>query len=498
MAYPFARADAVSLEALRRRLQAGLRSRVVADSEGNLSHMVWIPQFVVPAGLFNASGHSWPTADLELGGFYIDAYQCSHADATATDAGAAGVAVSVPGVVPWAGATRDEAATACAERVVGGVPCSLPSLVEWAAVVCIGRLLGIGPRGNVGLGGRDDQDPDEWPYRGVPDPTNGHDGVCLTGTGPGTWSITGDAAGPFDVLGNLSEWQDETAPGHRLAYLLYARIDDAGGIASTDLQVTLDSVESPELWPAAGGILQVEDSGNPGTYELIRYATFSDNGNGTYTLGGLTRGHRGTTAVNHADDKTIALRSEHCIAPNAVSVFVTGVNNTTDPVTCTVHDLQGGHGKAGIAVDDVLHVEAEQMLVTGVSGDAVTVSRGYAGTTITGHADWTDACTHPVGLTKAGVASGPVFLGWFRTFDSRAAIATGLLPGVVSAYPPASDDEAGDQFVLQFGGGGLGGGIVRGGHAGVGASARHGWYLQTVATAATFDWIGFRAVLRVR
>lgn len=58
------------------------------------------------------------------------------------------------------------------------------------------------------------------------------------------------------------------------------------------------------------------------------------------------------------------------------------LNNTTDPVTANITTGQG----VRVIVNDILKVESELLLVTAVSTDAITLSRGYAGTTNAAHA----------------------------------------------------------------------------------------------------------------
>jgi hypothetical protein len=58
------------------------------------------------------------------------------------------------------------------------------------------------------------------------------------------------------------------------------------------------------------------------------------------------------------------------------------LNNTTDPLTFAVTAGQGTYFRAG----DIIRVESELMYVTSVSGDNITVSRGYGGSTNAAHA----------------------------------------------------------------------------------------------------------------
>lgn len=490
--YPFSPVSTTSLESLRRRIVAGLRERVVIDSAGRVSHMVWIPRFKVPANLIKeGQPDAWPASDLQLGGFYVDKYLASRSDATHAAAGSGTAAVSVPGVVAWTNLRRSEAATALAQRTVNGVACRLPYLEEWGALVLIGYLLGFGVRGNTNAG-KDARDADSWERRGTSDPTNV--GATLTGTGPQSWSINGLESGPCDVLGNVHEWINDTAPGGRLTLDSTAQLDDAGGIAASDLQLTFDGVDAIDEWPTVDGVIRMEDALNPGTYEVIKYSTLADNGDGTYTLGGLTRGHRGTTALNHADDRPIELLGEYCVVPKSVSFFVEGLVNVTDPVTFTAHDEVVGYGKAGdgIQIGDTIQVELEQLTVTGVAGDQITATRGANGTTPAPHNDWTLAQVHPAGITKVGAETDPQFLAFFDSFRADGELGGMLLPS--SSQTLQVNAEAGDQFNMRL----RGGAIARGGYHGSGGVAESGFELTMLSEGDAWPFIGFRGVLPVQ
>lgn len=489
MPYPFQSTEEISLESLKRTLEGGLRQRVVIDDGGRVSHMVWIPKFTIPQGLFKSGDvDEWPDAPLDVGGFFIDQFACAKSDATHSAAGSGSVAVSVPGVVAWTNLTHDAARTALAGREVNGVKCRLPFAEEWIAVTIIGRLLDQPLRGNTNAG-RDARDTDTAGNRGVSDPTNA--GATLTGAGPQSWNLSGLPSGPADILGNIYEWINEEVPACRATVFGSAQLDDAGGIALTDLQLTMDGLDEPEMWPATDGVITMEDAGNPGTYEIIKYATFSDNGDDTYTLGGLTRGHRGTTAVNHADNNAIQLLSEFCILPQSSSFLVTGLNNTTDPVTFTVHDIVDGYDNVGVQVGDVIQVEAEQLDVTAVVGDQVTADRGHNSTTPATHADWTRAVTHPHSITLGGTAADPTIIKFFDSFTNGGELQYWGLPSTVQAVQANAD--AGDQFSMRL----RGGVMCRGGYHGSGSAVENGWELLITDSGNAFAFIGFRGVLSV-
>jgi hypothetical protein len=80
----------------------------------------------------------------------------------------------------------------------------------------------------------------------------------------------------------------------------------------------------------------------------------------------------------------------------------TSLNNTTDPVTFNVASGQG----VRIAAGDILRVESELLRVTSVSSDAITVARGFGGSTAAAHAANTPG--EIVGtVSTQGAAVGP-------------------------------------------------------------------------------------------
>lgn len=78
------------------------------------------------------------------------------------------------------------------------------------------------------------------------------------------------------------------------------------------------------------------------------------------------------------------------VAASATTINGTGLANTTDPVTFTV---TSGAVFDGLNLPFVLICESEQLLVTAISTNDITVNRGYDGTTPASHAD-TTAITH--------------------------------------------------------------------------------------------------------
>lgn len=69
------------------------------------------------------------------------------------------------------------------------------------------------------------------------------------------------------------------------------------------------------------------------------------------------------------------------LRPLDTLVITTGLNNTTDPVAFSVTAGTGLYLRAG----DILLVEAEQLRVTAVATDSITVARGFGGSTNVAH-----------------------------------------------------------------------------------------------------------------
>ena len=75
----------LSLKALREQINAQTREVHFLTDDGAITQMVFIPKFTVPAGLFE--GGKFPAQPMNLGGFFVDKYACSHKKATNTARG---------------------------------------------------------------------------------------------------------------------------------------------------------------------------------------------------------------------------------------------------------------------------------------------------------------------------------------------------------------------------------------------------------------------------
>jgi len=134
---------------------------------------------------------------ITIGGldYYIDTYEASHPDATATATGVSVArACSKPGVLPWRGATFATAQAACA--AAGKVLCSA---TQWQTA-CEGETARTYPYGAAFDAGACNTES----YDAVP---GGADDDLLVATGMLPTCVA--STGVFDLSGNLKEWTSE-------------------------------------------------------------------------------------------------------------------------------------------------------------------------------------------------------------------------------------------------------------------------------------------------
>jgi hypothetical protein len=505
----------LSIAALRDRINAGTREVDVvhnskADGTGTtvVSKAIYVPRFRIPAGLWDNG--AFPPYDLKLGGFLLDKYPCSQPDATSSSRGSTTAnspgqtaAVSQQGVVPWTDINWDNAKIACANRKTNGRSWHLVTMKEWATIVFLIKLLGHDIRGNNNWG-RDYRDPDSWEYYGIADPVvasytasyNKTHSRLLTGTGPISYSHNGMANGIFDIVGNVWEWVDFLIDCGRYQAIKTAAINDADGITATDTAIVIDNVQNPELWPASNGLVLIKAEGT-NTDEYVLYSSFVDNGNGTYTLTGCQRGQNGTAASAHANDAVVQQITDYCVIPGGWTAKVAdaGLNNTTSPATFTISNLVNGPGCTGPAVGDVLQCQTEQMTITAVSGNSITVSRGANGSTVAAHAQGTGIAKISPQMsndnpTSTDATYGASQFAKFLTMRTEAELAALALPATVSS---GGSEEWKDGFWLRNYGQRA---ALRGGSWADGSNARAGFALSLAAPPSSAGiGIGFRAAL---
>ncbi|PZM65725.1 hypothetical protein [Paenibacillus dendritiformis] len=375
----------LSLAQLRDQILAGTRERhfIHGDVTGTptkqvVSTMVYIPKF-------KTAGLPQPELNgLELGGFWVDKYQCSHPNATSTTRGTGtpnspgtAIAVSQAGVVPWTDIDWNNAKIACENRFVDGGQCHLMTPKEWAAIAYLSWLLNPDLKGNTNYG-RDHRDANSWENFGIKDPlaptppTGQIMTRVLTGTGPSTWSHNGQANGVFDIVGNVWEWVDLLIEDGVYAHAKTAKINDADGITAADSTIALKNIEYP-AWPASGVVtIGTED---------IKYTSFLDNGDGTGALIGCTRGYNGTTAASAANNAVVTLKLRYCIAPpgGAAAKLTANITAAQTTIPYKYHDNYVG---PELPNSGTIQIDNEQITYTGKTATELTgCTRGANGTT---------------------------------------------------------------------------------------------------------------------
>ena len=479
----------LSLATLRERINAQTRTVEFKTDDGALTQMVYIPKFTVPAGAFENG--AFPTKDMHLGGFFIDKYQCSHKAATpfargcaantsvSSDEDTTNIPVSLPGKVVWTDIDQPSAKQACANRKINGVSCHLVTMKEWATVCFLTKLLGHDIRGNNNSG-KDVRDADLWDNRGVPDSVQS--GRVLSGTGPVSWSHNGSADGVFDLVGNVWEWMDFTITDGVYTHKKSSRINDSDGITAGDTVIEIDSMENGDTWPATGTI-QIED-------EIITYGSIDYKGNGKAILSACSRAQNSTTAATHANDTVVYQLTKYCITPGGATAYINNGSGISTSDTAIVYtDLINGPGNNGFAVGDTLQVENEQMRVTAVVSNTLTVERAIDGSSAASHSNGVAVAkvsTQMQNLSPANDAYQQNYLTTMRGEDDLACMA---LPATANQQT----NEYKDGFWIRNHGTRA---ARRGAHWGVGANGRAGFALLLGnAPSDRHTNAGFRAAL---
>ncbi len=164
---------------------------------------------------------------------YVDVYEAAHPDALANDAGlATDRACSIPGVLPWRGATYAGAAAACA--AAGKRLCTS---AEWQGA-CAGSPASAYPYGDDFSAAACNTEL----YDGLP---GGVDDDVLVPTG--AMACTSDA-GILDLSGNLKEWTNDltgvTADGTSIAVLRGGAYDTPAIGATCDFRTSRAAVDT--------------------------------------------------------------------------------------------------------------------------------------------------------------------------------------------------------------------------------------------------------------
>ncbi len=480
----------LSLASLREQINAATRTVEFQTDDGALTQMVYVPKFTVPAGVFE--GGAFPKHDMNLGGFFMDKYQCSHKKATANSRGiGAGpsitsdnttdIPVSLPGKVAWTDIDWTNAKQACANRKINGEACHLVTMKEWATVCFLAKLMGHDIHGN-NSNGHDYRDANDWAHNAVPDPVQ--PGRVLTGTGPVSWSHNGQASGIFDLVGNVWEWMDFTITDGVYTHKKKALINDSDGITAADATITIDTMENGDTWPESG-LIQIED-------EVISYSTINYQGNGKAVLSGCSRAQQSTKADAHADNVAVYQLTKYCITPGSATAYISNSSGLAASDTAIVYtDLINGPGNNGFAVGDTLQVENEQMTVTAITSNTLTVTRAVNGSAATTHAKGAAVTKVSTQMDNNDVAGDAWQYGHLTTMRTEQDLECMALPSLENRQT----DEWKDGFWIRTHGVRA---ALRGAAWYLGVDARSGFAL-CLSELPSHRWpdVGFRAALSI-
>ena len=481
----------LSLASLREQINAQTRTVEFQTDDGAVTQMVYVPKFTVPAGAFENG--AYPKHDLNLGGFFIDKYQCSHKKATAFSRGigdspsitsddTTNIPVSLPGKVVWTQIDWTNAKQACANRKINGQACHLVTMKEWATVCLLTKLLGHDIRGNNN-NGWDYRDARDWAHGAVADSTQRE--RVLSGTGPVSWSHNGTASGIFDLVANVWEWIDFIINDGVYTHKKKALINDSDGITEKDTTITLDTMENGDTWPATG-IIQVED-------EIITYGAINYQSNGKAVLSDCARAQQSTTAAIHADNTTVYQLTKYCVTPGGATAYIDNSAGISTSDTAIVYkDLINGPGNNGFAVGDTLQVENEQMKVTAVVSNTLTVTRAVNGSSAASHAKGVAVAKVSPQMSNNDPQNDAWQYGHLTTMRTEMDLEYMALP----VCADQQTDEWKDGFWIRNHGVRA---ALRGGSWGDGADARSGFALYLNALPSNRSiYIGFRAALPIR
>lgn len=411
---------------------AWLRSRLEASclelSTPQGSQMVAIPPFRVPAG---AIAPGVPSQDLLLGGFALDKFpNCIDEN----------VAKSLPFRVPE---VVQDVAIALDALALRGDHEHLMTLREWGHLAWLVRLLGHELHGNC-AGGKDPRDPDVWESYPVLVGDLG-----LTGTGPGSWFHNGLRSGVADLLGGRPHLVDGLYEYGTIvvadpAVLVGAIDEDDQDFVVEDLAPAHPLLPRFRRWPQQDGVVVLHTDPS---IEYVRYQEMVplEGQPNRATLVGCTRGAYWSTAKAWPAATVLRNERRHSILPGSWTALVSGngLNHTNSPATFSVAWWLYHHGQHAMpSPGQVLACGTEDLLLTDVQGDSLTVQRGANGTPVSAHPSTTPIVCYPSQGTRysqglvGGWATGEI-LGGLDLEDLY--LPAGWLPDPGSP-PPASFD----------------------------------------------------------
>jgi len=407
------------------------------------STMVYIPPFAIPSGSLISGSPCFPSQDLNLGGFWVDAYEDSIPTAspwTASASSSLHVPTSRQGVPPWCNLSYNAARQTAARRNINGRFGHLMNGYEWATILWLNVIFGADQKGS-NYYGRDYGDsavPDSY---GIPDPTYGaalglefsggayRMNRLLTGSGPTKWAHNNRVPGISDFFGNVRELIDLTISSSLLTVYRHGRLVASAPSGGTEVSMRLDYIDglqvtgSLTLANAVGATENVAftDAENLGS-KVLRFTTaplgisysVGDQGYIAETFLCMPSGSRGILYQWGMEEP--------------IDGDVIRVNNVISNRTAGQEFLTG----------DILQVENEQMLVTapsGMGGGAWTlyVERAYNGTTGTVHAIGTPVVVICPQMTNHPLTIPPYVGGSMVSFMTDAFLQGLLIPLLASS-----------------------------------------------------------------
>jgi hypothetical protein len=428
------------------RKQINAETRIVSIGS---NQFVWIPRFTVP---YNSFGGGLPSRNLHLGGFLVGQY-------------ASGVMsglddpqfCSILGIPVFYDFDPHDVGSIAAGSDAGQM-----SLRNWGHIAWLVKLLGHEIHGPFD-DSQDPRDPDSWEYKAevALDPAGNPFGGALCGCGPNCWSHNGQENGVFDLLGLID--QQLAAPGAYQAGVLEvlrtARLD--ANVSGSDTEFTIIDYdagrfgrEAFDRWSSEDGLVLMPIASEGAAVEYITYEQLvkDPNNNKRATLVGCTRGAFGTTAGAGIVTQYIRHARYHCLVPGGYAYFVygSGLNNTT-PGSCTFNwyprFFAFGTRDSLPKIDDILRCGTEDLLITGVNGLQLTVTRGHRDSQISAHPQNSVFSAYPPAAIAPSSGSGfavGICDGSIRQHEDLEEL---FLP---AAFTPVSSDETQDTLFLEL------------------------------------------------
>lgn len=194
------------IDAIKLAFQFALPNNVlIADDTGNLGAYVERPAMKVNQLINTTEAAIHPAFLYRDGSVVKDSIFIAKYLASASN----NRAYSLPRKDPRANIDFDASLLYCRNKGNGHHPITF---AEWAYLALLAKKRGTMPKGNNDYG----KDASESLYLAIPSYKDGNGTTCRTaaGTGPLTWSDTGDATGIMDLNGDVWEWN----AGMRLVY----------------------------------------------------------------------------------------------------------------------------------------------------------------------------------------------------------------------------------------------------------------------------------------